>query len=59
MIQYRITVKHGYNEHAYSELMLTAKRFSSLVTLLHVVNFTDITNSAVSEAKPPVSGTSL
>lgn len=59
MIQSHITLKHCYNEHTYSELMLTTKRFSYLVTLLHAVNFTDITNSADSEAKSPVSDTSL
>lgn len=59
MIQSHITAKQGYIEHAYSELMITAKEFSLLVTLLNIVNLTDKTNSAYSKAKSPVSGTSL
>lgn len=52
------TVKHGYREHAYNKLTLTAKRFSFPRTLLHVVKLTDRTNYAYNEAKSPVPGTS-
>lgn len=36
------TVKHGYNKHTYNELKLTAKWFLFPVTILHVINLTDI-----------------
>lgn len=52
------TVKHGYSEHAYNELTLTAKGFSFPVTLSHVVNWTDITNCAYIKVKSPIPDTS-
>lgn len=39
-----ITVKYGYSELAYNELMLTVKGFSLPITLIHVVNLMDTTN---------------
>lgn len=38
------TVKHGYSEHIYNKLTLTAKLFSFPVTILHFANLTDKTN---------------
>lgn len=48
------TVKHSYSEHAYYKLMLTPKWFSFLVTILHVVNLTDMTNYGDNKAKSTV-----
>lgn len=59
------TVKQGYSEHAYNELTLTEKWFSfkrgGSMTLLLVVNTTDITNYAYNEfeAKLSIPGTLL
>lgn len=35
------TVKQGYSEHTYNELMLTVKQFLFPLTLLHIVKLTD------------------
>lgn len=45
------TVKHNYSEHAYYELVPTAKWFSFPVTLLHILNLTDKTNYAYNKSK--------
>lgn len=49
LLQMSTTVKHGYREHAYNELTLTAKWFWFLETLLQVVNLSDITNYTYNE----------
>lgn len=49
----KYTAKHGYTEHAYNESTLAVKGFSFHVTILYVVNLTDITNYAYTEAKSP------
>lgn len=52
-------VKHGYDKQAYNELMLSVKWISFLVTQLHVVILTALTNYAYNEAKTPIPWTSL
>lgn len=46
-----LTFNHGYSKHVNTEVTLTAKGFLLCVTLLHVVNFSHITNYAHNEAK--------
>ena len=53
------TVKHGYSEHIYNKLTLTAKLFSFPVTILHFANLTDKTSYAYDEVNSPIPGTSL
>lgn len=45
------TVNHGYSKHVNTEVTLTAKGFLLRVALLHVVNFSLITNYAHNGAK--------
>lgn len=45
------TVKHGYSEPVYNELMLKAKWFSFPLILFYVVNLTDVKNYAYNKAK--------